>query len=107
VSNWVLPRSKWADMEKNNASSQKVIDAALANGTIFRGRQRGSLDSYRTRRDALRLVVARHPKPGVLSVLGRVFTRTVSATNATFAKRDPGTGTGSIVSRFYNYKSGP
>lgn len=35
VSNWAIPRARWEDMEKANAANQKVLDAALANGTIL------------------------------------------------------------------------
>ncbi|HXZ79212.1 MAG TPA: hypothetical protein VEG30_04725 [Terriglobales bacterium] len=34
VGNWKIPRAQWADMEKNNAADQKILDAALAKGTI-------------------------------------------------------------------------
>ena len=31
---WNIPRAQWADMEKNNAVDQKILDKALADGTI-------------------------------------------------------------------------
>ncbi|MBZ5571427.1 MAG: hypothetical protein LAO09_06065 [Acidobacteriia bacterium] len=34
VANWSIPRAQWADMEKANAADQKVLDKALADGTI-------------------------------------------------------------------------
>ncbi len=34
VAFWNLPRAQWADMEKNNAVDQKVLDKALADGAI-------------------------------------------------------------------------
>lgn len=34
VGNWAIPRAQWADMEKNNAADQKILDKALASGTI-------------------------------------------------------------------------
>src|SRR5689334_20214229 len=34
VGNWAIPRDKWGDMEKENANNQKVLQAALANGTL-------------------------------------------------------------------------
>jgi len=34
VANWTIPRAQWADMEKANAADQKVLDKALADGTI-------------------------------------------------------------------------
>jgi hypothetical protein len=34
VGNWAIPRAQWAEMEKNNAADQKILDKALASGTI-------------------------------------------------------------------------
>jgi len=34
VGNWTIPRTQWADMEKSDAAEQKVLDKALADGTI-------------------------------------------------------------------------
>jgi hypothetical protein len=104
VSNWVLPRSKWADMEKNNASSQKVIDAALADGTIFAAG------------DGEALIHTEHgathygwwcatSEAGVLNLLDQ-FYKNGSTTNATFASATAHWDA-LYVSRFYNYKSGP
>jgi hypothetical protein len=31
---WNIPRAQWAEMEKNNAVDQKILDKALADGTI-------------------------------------------------------------------------
>jgi hypothetical protein len=31
---WNIPRAQWADMEKNNAIDQKILDKALADGSI-------------------------------------------------------------------------
>src|SRR5438552_3031158 len=31
---WNIPRAQWAEMEKNNAVNQKILDKALADGTI-------------------------------------------------------------------------
>jgi hypothetical protein len=32
---WVIPRSRWDDMEKASTGNQKILDAAVANGTIL------------------------------------------------------------------------
>jgi len=104
VSNWVLPRAKWADMEKNNASSQKVIDAALANGTIFAAGNGEAL--IHTEHGATHYGWwCATSEAGVLNVLDE-FYKNGSATNATFASAT-GHWDGLYVSRFYNYKSGP
>jgi hypothetical protein len=34
VSNWAIPRAQWADMEKSYAADLKILDPALANGTL-------------------------------------------------------------------------
>jgi hypothetical protein len=34
VGNWSIPRAQWADMEKSNASELKVLEKALASGTL-------------------------------------------------------------------------
>src|ERR1700687_3805697 len=34
IGNWSIPRAKWGDREKANAANQKVLDKAMADGTI-------------------------------------------------------------------------
>ena len=34
VSNWAIPRAQWGDMEKDYATDQKILDKALADGTL-------------------------------------------------------------------------
>src|SRR5271163_3574432 len=34
VADWNIPREKWADMEKSYASTQKLLDKAIADGAI-------------------------------------------------------------------------
>ena len=34
VSNWTIPRAQWSEMEKSIAADEKVLDKALASGTI-------------------------------------------------------------------------
>ncbi len=34
VGNWNIPRAQWGEMEKSNASNQKIFEKALANGTL-------------------------------------------------------------------------
>jgi hypothetical protein len=35
VSDWAIPRAQWADMEKNNAADQPILNKALAAGTLI------------------------------------------------------------------------
>lgn len=34
IGNWDIPRAHWADMEKANTADQKILDKAMASGTI-------------------------------------------------------------------------
>ena len=34
VGNWAIPRAQWGEMEKNNAADQKILDKAVASGTL-------------------------------------------------------------------------
>jgi len=34
VGDWTLPRAQWAEMEKSYVADQKILDKAMANGTI-------------------------------------------------------------------------
>src|SRR5215470_6243944 len=34
VADWVIPRAQWAEMEKSYVNTQKILDKALASGTI-------------------------------------------------------------------------
>jgi hypothetical protein len=34
VSNWTIPRANWADMDKSAADEQKILDAAVAKGSL-------------------------------------------------------------------------
>lgn len=34
VSNWAIPRAQWGEMEKANAAEEKILQKALADGTI-------------------------------------------------------------------------
>jgi hypothetical protein len=35
VANWSIPRAQWAEMAKNDAADQKLMEKAFANGTII------------------------------------------------------------------------
>jgi hypothetical protein len=35
IGNWAIPRAQWAEMDKNTAADAKVLDKALAAGTII------------------------------------------------------------------------
>ena len=52
VAFWNIPRAQWADMEKSNAADQKILEKALADGTIVGFRQRPESRAYAGWNDA-------------------------------------------------------
>jgi hypothetical protein len=103
VSNWVLPRSKWADMEKNNAGSQKALDADIAGGKLLAYGDEETL--VHTEKGATHTGWwTGTSQAAVLGVLEE-FYKSGSATNATFASAT-GHWDGLFQSRYYNLKSG-
>jgi len=34
VSNWIIPRARWAEMDKANAADDKILEKAIASGTL-------------------------------------------------------------------------
>jgi hypothetical protein len=34
VSNWIIPRARWAEMDKASAADDKILDKAIASGTL-------------------------------------------------------------------------
>jgi hypothetical protein len=35
VASWIIPRARWDDMEKNRTANQKILDGAVASGTLL------------------------------------------------------------------------
>jgi hypothetical protein len=34
VSNWIIPRARWAEMDKASAADDKIVEKAIASGTL-------------------------------------------------------------------------
>jgi hypothetical protein len=50
VADWVIPRAQWAEMEKSYVTSQKILDKAMASGTIVGYGNDENLDINRMRK---------------------------------------------------------
>jgi hypothetical protein len=104
IGNWNIPRAQWADMEKADAADQKVMEKALADGTIV---------GYGTDLTIVhQLDGATHDSwwsamsmAGLLSVLDK-FYKNGSSTSSVLASATKHWDN-IAVSRYYNWHSGP
>jgi len=103
VAFWNIPRAQWADLEKNNAADQKVLDKMLADGTIVGYGTDLNLvhtadgDTHDEWWSAMTMA-------GVLNVLDRFYkSGTVTSPVLANATRH---SDGVFVSRYYNWKAG-
>lgn len=103
VGNWNIPRAQWGEMEKSNASNQKVLEKALASGTLV-----GYGDDMNLIHTA---EGATHDQwwsatsmAGVLNVLEQ-FYQSGSATSPVLASATKHWD-GLYVSRYYNWHAG-
>jgi hypothetical protein len=103
VANWVLPRAKWADMEKNDAATAKILDAAVASGKIM-GYGSDAAVIHTEKGSTHDGWWSGPSQAAVLGVLEE-FYKNGNATNATFASATAHWD-GLFESRFYNLKSG-
>jgi hypothetical protein len=103
VSNWAIPRAQWGEMEKANVANRKVLDKAMASGTIVAYGDDTNLvhqpdgDTHDDWWSAMSMA-------GVLNVLEQ-FYQSGSATTpvlTTATKHSDGI----YVSRYYNWHSG-
>ena len=100
---WSIPRAQWADMEKQSAASQKLLEKALADGTII---AYGNDLNLIHQPDG-----ATHDNwwssmsmAGLLNVLDQVY-KSGSATSPVFANATKHWD-GLYVSRYYNWHAG-
>ena len=103
VSNWAIPRAQWGEMEKSYAADQKILDKAMASGTIVAYGNDVNLvhrpDGYTHDDWWSSMTMA-----GLLNVLDQ-FYKSGSATSPvllTATKHEDIV----LVSRFYNWRSG-
>ena len=103
VGNWNIPRAQWAEMEKPNSGNQKILEQALANGTLVAYGSDINLvhrpDGYTHDSWWSAMSMA-----GVLNVLDQ-FSMSGSSTSpllASATKHEDGI----FVSRYYNWHAG-
>ncbi len=103
VADWTIPRAQWAEMQKNAAANQPMMQKALANGTIIgygddvELLHRSDGDTHDTWWSAMSLA-------GLLNVLEQSYTSgaaTSSVLTTATKHRDA-----IYVSRYYNWHSG-
>jgi len=103
AADWAIPRAQWADVEKVNASEQKMLETSLANGTLVGFGNDVNLihqpdepthDSWWS---AMSMA-------GVLNLLDQAY-KSGTATNPVFVSATKHSDT-IFVSRFYNWHSG-
>jgi hypothetical protein len=103
VANWAIPRAQWADMQKENANTDKMTEKAMASGTIVGyGNDMNlihSADGY-THDDWWSAM----SMAGVLNVLDQAY----KSGNATSSVLSSATkhADGLYVSRYYNWHAG-
>ena len=103
VGNWSIPRAQWADMEKANAADQKILEKAMADGTIVGYGNDVNLvhtpdgDTHDGWWSAMSMA-------GLLNVLDK-FYKSGSATSPVLASATRHSDN-IFVSRFYNWHSG-
>jgi hypothetical protein len=102
VASWTIPRARWEDMEKASGASQKMLDSAVANGTIV-GYGDGTILVHQVEGATHDNWWAATSLAGVLNVLDQ-FTKSKSppAVLASATKHWDNV----YVSRFYNWRSG-
>ena len=103
LANWTLPRAQWAEMEKANASTEKVTASALAKGTLVGYGNDMTIvhtEDGNTHDDWWSSM----SMSGVLNVLDDMF----KSGNATSAVLEAATkhSDGIYVSRYYNWHPG-
>jgi hypothetical protein len=104
VGNWNIPRAQWADMEKSNASELKVLEKALASGTLV-GYGNDMNLIHRPDGSTHDQWWSAMSMAGLLNVLEQ-FYQSGSATSPVLASATKHWDS-IYVSRYYNWHSGP
>jgi hypothetical protein len=103
VGNWAIPRAQWADLEKQTTANQKIMEKAIADGTLV---------AYGTDTNLIHQTDgATHDDwwssmsmAGLLNVLDQIY-KSGSATSPVLASATKHWD-GLYVSRYYNWHSG-
>jgi hypothetical protein len=104
MGSWSIPRAQWGDMEKADAANQKVLDKAMADGTIVGYGNDVNLvhtpdgDTHDGWWSAMSMA-------GILNVLDK-FYKSGTATSPVLASATKHSDN-ILVSRYYNWHSGP
>lgn len=103
VADWVLPRARWADMDKENAVTDKILEKALAGGTLV-GYGNDETLVHQADGPTHDGWWSSMSTAGLLSVLDE-FYKSGNATNAVLGSATKHWD-GIYVSRYYNWHSG-
>jgi hypothetical protein len=104
IGNWSIPRAQWAEMEKASAPNQKILEKAMADGTIVGYGNDINLvhtpegDTHDNWWSAMSMA-------GILNVLDK-FYKNGSSTSPVLASATKHSDN-IFVSRYYNWHSGP
>jgi hypothetical protein len=104
VGNWTIPRAQWAEMDKASAANQKILEKAMADGTIVGYGNDMNLvhtpdgDTHDDWWSAMSMA-------GILNVLDK-FYKNNSSTSPVLASATKHWDN-IFVSRYYNWHSGP
>ena len=103
VSNWTIPRARWADMDKQTAADAKIFDKAISGGTLVAYGDDANL-IHQPEGDTHDSFWSAMSMAGILNVLEELHktgAATVPVLNSATKHSDA-----LYVSRFYNWKSG-
>src|SRR5262249_31984450 len=103
ISNWAIPRARWADMEKQAANDQKVFDKALSDGKLVAYGDDINLvhQADGETHDSFWSGMSMAALMGVLDELHKSGASTVPVLASATKHYDE-----LLVSRFYNWKAG-
>jgi len=104
VSNWVIPRPRWADMEKADTTNDKVFEKALASGMLI-GYGRDSTLVHQADDGAHDTWWSSMSMAGLLNTLDEIYKSGSAATPILSSATKHWDSV--YVSRFYNWQSGP
>jgi hypothetical protein len=103
VSNWVIPRARWADMEKAGPANDKVFEKALASGMLI-GYGRDSNLVHQPDDSTQDTWWSSMSMAGLLNALDEIY-KSGSATSPVLSSATKHWDS-IYVSRFYNWQSG-
>lgn len=103
VSNWNIPRARWAEMDKQTAADGKIFDKAIASGTLVAYGDDANL-VHQAEGDTHDSFWSSMSMAGILSVLDDLYKS--GASTASVLSSATKHSDAVFVSRFYNWHSG-